>query len=401
MATGSVVRVIVKLTRRIMGSRDYHALPEYADDAARLLVGCGADHRNLKRSKDGLSFTLSLFDGAAFERLCMNHGIKLTIVRERGVIQLVGRYKRRIGIPVGIVLFLTVLFISEKFIWDVRVVGNETVPSESIISELAELGCGVGTYIPSIDFDLLHNEYLLRDDKLSWISVNVRGTVATVEVRELEVPEIKVSEDSPCNLVASEDGLITEVEVLRGSPVVTNGVLVKKGELLASGVQDMKHGIRLTNAEGRVMAEVRREINVEVPLETTAISATGREFSEKYFNFFGITVKFFENTENMGAEYDKIDREYPLHFFFLGEVPISVTETVYREYEHIPVSYTEKEARAEAYRRLRELCDEVLADCELLSRQMSASLEGGAFKINCELTVLKDIAEKSPIYEDK
>ncbi len=393
--------MIVKLTRRIMGSRDYHALPEYADDAARLLVGSGADHRNLKRSEDGLFFTLSLSDGAAFERLCMNHGIKLTVVRERGIKHLTGRYKRRIGIPIGIVLFLTILFMSEKFIWDVRVVGNETVPSESIISELAELGCGVGTYIPSIDFDLLHNEYLLKDDKLSWISVNVRGTVATVQVRELEVPEIKAPPDSPCNLVASEDGLITEVEVLRGSPVVMKGTLVKKGELLASGAQDMKHGIRLTHAEGSVMAEVRRSINVEVPLETTVPTATGREYCEKYFNFFGITVKFFENTENMGAEYDKIEREYPLRFFTLGEVPISVTETVYREYEYVPLSYTEEEARAEAYRQLKEQCDKALVDCELLSRQMSAGLTDGVFSINCELTVLKDIALKSPIYEDK
>lgn len=394
--------MIVKLTRRIMGSRDYHALPEYADDAARLLISSGVDHRNMKRRENGLFFTLSLSDGVAFERLCMNHGIKLTIIRERGIKHLAERYKRRIGIPIGIVLFVTILLMSEKFIWEIRVVGNETVPAESIISELSELGCGVGTYIPSIDFDFLHNEYLLRDDKLSWISVNVRGTVATVEVRELEVPEIKAPPSGvPCNLVASEDGLITEVEILRGSPVIKEGTLVKKGELLASGAQDMKHGIKLTHAEGRVMAEVIRHINVEVPLETTVAMATGREYSEKYFNFFGITVKFFENTENMGAEYDKIEKEYPLRFFTLGEVPVSVTETIYLEYEHIPLSYTEDEARAEAYRQLKTECEKALADCELLSRQTSAGLFDGVFRIDCELTVLKDIAVKSPIYEDK
>lgn len=391
----------VKLIRRLLGSRDYRTQAEYADAAARLLVGSGADYRGMRRNTDGLVFTLPLYDGSAFEQMCREHEIPITVVRESGLMHLLKKYRRRPGILIGLVLFITLLIVSEQFIWDMRVVGNENVPSEEIIAALDELGCGIGTYIPSIDFDLLHNEYLLRDDKLSWISVNVRGTVATVEVRELEIPERTDADSTPYNLVASEDGVVEYVEILRGRPAVREGMLVKKGELLASGIEDLKHGFRLVHAEGSVIAEVRRSIDVEVPLQSRVRTATGRVYCEKYLKFFGITVKYFENTHNLGEEYDKIEKELPLRLFGYEKLPISVCETVYSEYEYVPVNYTEDEARTEAFRQLGEKCAEVLRECELVSREINAGIVDGVYKIQCELTVHVDIAGEAPIYTDK
>ncbi len=393
--------MMLKFTRRIIGSRDYHVASEHSDSTVRLLVSSGADYRSLKRDAEGLSFTLPLHDGISFEELCRERCIPIELVRERGMSTLIKRYRRRLGIPIGAALFVAVLIMSEQFVWEMRVVGNENVTSQEIISALDELGFGVGTFIPSIDFDLLHNEYLLRDDKLAWIAVNVRGTVATVEVRELERPEKKDADDTPYNLVASEDGIIEYVEILRGKPMVSEGMLVRAGELLASGIEDMKHGFKLVHAQGSVIAEVRRSITVEIPLENSVRTPTGREFCEKYLNFFGIGVKFFGNTENLGQEYDKIEKETPLRIFGSRALPLSVCETVYREYEYVPIRYTEDEARAEAFKVLHERYEQTLEGCELVSREMTSSLDSGIYRITCNLTVHVDIAREAPIYQDK
>ena len=242
---------------------------------------------------------------------------------------------------------------------------------------------------------------MLTDDKFAWVSVNLRGTHATVEVRELEGHVLDIDENAPHNLVASEDGVVEYMEILRGEKIAREEELVRKGELLASGIEQMKHGLRLTHARGTVLARVTRDILVEIPLEDTQSQATGREFSEKYFNFFGISLKIFSNTSNLPENCDKIVREKQLCFFDTVTVPITVSETVYREYENVPITRTEDEAKAEAYKQLRARCAEIAEEAELVSREVNAGLRDGVYVIECELTVVKDIAVEVPIYTNQ
>lgn len=389
--------MIGKLTRWLLGSRDYRVSDD-ADAAAELLVGSGANYSSLRRSGDTLTFTLQYSDCRLLDRIFAEHGVSAEIVDSRGLAYLLHRYKKRIGIPMGIVLFFAVLWLSEQFIWTIDVVGSEDVSKSEILSRLDELGCGVGTYIPAIDFDYLHNQFLLENDDIAWIAVNVQGTRAVVEVREMMSPEKAPDESVPYNLVAAEDGIIEYIEILRGGQVAHVDELVREGELLASGIEQMKHGLRLVHARGMVLAEVKRTVTVEVPLETVEKKLTGREFSEKYLNFFGISMKLFANTGNLSAECDKIERDTRLCFFGTVEVPITVHEVVYREYVDTAVTLNEDEARAEAYRQLRERCAETLQRCELVAREINAGMRGGSYVVECEMRVVTDIAREIPIY---
>lgn len=392
--------MILNLIRRLKGWRDYKVTGN-VDAAADLLALSGTEFRELKRSCDTLTFSLTRSQCAMIEAAFEANFIEYEIVSEHGLPYLFERYKKRIGIPIGAVLFLLILYLSEQFIWSFEVVGNDKISDREILSRLDSLGCAVGTYIPSIDFDRLYSEFLLEDDKFAWVSVNLRGTHATVEVRELEGHVFDIDESVPHNLVASEDGIVEYIEILRGQKVIEEQGLVRKGELLASGIEQMKHGLRLTHARGTVLARVTRDILIEVPLEDSISQATGREFAEKYFNFFGISIKIFANTSNLPENCDKIVREKQLCFFDTVTVPITVSETVYREYENVPITRTQGEAKTEAYKQLRARCAEVAKEAELVSREVNAGLRDGAYVIECELTVVKDIAVEVPIYTNQ
>lgn len=389
--------MIVKALRWVRGWRDYRVM-ENIDAVAALLALSGTNFRRMRRGEGVLTFSLEWSQCEMIESAMEASCIAYEITSEHGIPRLFERYKRRIGIPIGVLLFVLIILASEQFIWSFEVIGNENISDKEILARLDALGCGVGTYIPSIDFDTLHSEFLLKDDDFAWVSVNLRGTHATVEVRELVPHVLDIDENLPHNLVASEDGVIEYIEILRGQKIAREEELVREGELLASGVEQMKHGLRLTHARGSVLARVKREILIEVPLENTVREATGREFSEKYFNFFGISIKIFANTSNLPENCDKIIREDQLRFFDAVTVPITVSETVYREYADVPITLTEDEARTEAYKRLRERCAEIAAESELISREINAGLREGVYVIECELTVLRDIALEVPIY---
>ncbi len=394
-----------KLINWVLGSRSYTVSCENASKAADILSRSGANIRAMRIREGTLCFSLPLRDCEAVERILSKGGIKYNLVKERGLRYLFHRYRRRIGIPIGILLFFFVLWFSEQFVWTIEVSGNSTVPSDVIIERLQGFGCGVGTYIPKVDFDDLHNSFLLKYDDIAWISVNVRGTDALVEVREALIPEKAPDESIPYNLVAKEDGIVEYVEILRGKPIAKEDELVRQGELLASGITEGKHGLMFFHARGRVMAQVKRKVHIEVPLESMSREATGKVYSEKYLNIFGISLKFFANTGKMASEYDKIEydmsaKQEKLRIFDAVEVPIWINEAVFTEYERVPVLLNEDEAKSEAYRRLREECASITEGCELVSREISAGISEGVYIIDCELTVVCDIAEERPIYTE-
>lgn len=395
----------VELIRAVFGSRDYLVPCEYADRAADTVARSGANYRSMRREERGLVFTLELRDCGGLERILTESGIEYELLREHGLPFLIKKYRRRIGIPIGAVIFCLILFMSDKILWSFEVTGNESIPSEVILERLDALGCGVGTYIPSIDFDGLHAEYLLEYSDTAWIAVNVRGTHASVEVLETKLPETVTDDKLPHNLVAAQDAVIYSMEIHRGVPVVQVGDLVKKGELIASGMVDIKSGFLLAHARGEVKGTVERSISVEVPLEAVRFQPTGTEFSEKYFNIFGISLKFFANTEKLSENYDKIvydriDRESKLTFFGKVEVPVGISESVYIEYAEVPVTYTEEEARTEAYRILSERLRETAAEGDIIYRETDAFFDGAAYRIESKLTLLCDIAQEQPIYID-
>jgi len=391
--------MLVKLVSWFRGSRTLRVPPECADMAAKLLSGSGADFRRLRRDAAGLHFVLPFRECTQVARIFARHGITAETVREHGLPPLLTRYRKRLGIPVGIVLFAAILIASEQFIWSVRVVGNNTLSSVQLTERLETLGVGVGTYIPSIDYVRLQSRLLIDYDDLAWAALNVNGTTATLEVQErLQTPAVP-DEAMPHNLVAAEDGIIQHMEILRGVPEAEPEALVREGELLASGILEEKLGLRLVHARGSVIASVKREVHIEVPLSET-VRVPHEECVGRYLNFFGISLKLFGNTGNIPSEYDTIIEEHPVRVFGIIELPLSVREEIRRSWSEEPVMRTEEEAKSEAYRRFRAECAALTDSAELISREIEAGMRDGAYVIACELRLLKDIAREVPIYTE-
>ncbi len=392
--------MFAKLVFWLIGSRDLKIESAHAGIAIDILSESGANVRKLKAHDDYLTFSLPLYDCEPISRILSRHNIRLEIVREHGLFYLIKRYRHRYGIPLGIGMFAAILFLSEQFIWTIDVVGNSQIPSAVLIERLGELGYGVGSYIPGIDFNTLHNQYLIEYDDIAWMALNVHGTAATLEVRETIKNEPIPDEGKPHNLIASEDGIISHMEIYKGSAVARQDELVRRGELLASGIMELKHSLELVHARGRVLAHVKRNFHIEVPLKSTVREPTGYEYCEKYINIFGKSLKLFGKSGKIPSEYDIIESEHQLCFFGEIEVPISIRKIVYREFEQTPVLLDEASAKSQAYARLREEYEKLPADCQLISREITAGMLDGAYVIDCKLVIETDIATEVPIYTD-
>ena len=111
-------------------------------------------------------------------------GFGVTVEKTGGLPFLLWQRRGRWGLFLGAMLSILLLFLSERYVWDVRVFGNEQMTDGEVIAELAACGFGEGSPLKSFSAGALENRVLLNSNRLSWISVHMEGTVAMVQVVE-------------------------------------------------------------------------------------------------------------------------------------------------------------------------------------------------------------------------
>ena len=240
-------------------------------EAMNLCMQMGLQYANFCWCEDG-SIRFSCYTSSAkrFLSVCKAKSITAEIIEYRGLPRLLKAMALRKGLIVGTFLSLTLIILSGLFVWDVQVSGNVTLTEGDVIEELRACGFGVGSYLTNLRVREIENRVLIASEHIGWISINIDGTVAHVQIIE-QIAENAVGDENltsmkPANLIAMCDGQIEYLELYRGNAVVTTGQAVKKGELLVSGLYDsLTGGIRFTRAAGRVMARTEHTIRVEIP----------------------------------------------------------------------------------------------------------------------------------------
>ena len=96
-------------------------------------------------------------------------------------------------------------------------------------------------------------------------------------------------------------------------------------------------------------------------------------------------------------KYDTIISRKNSELFDGTSLPIGIETEIYREYKEVPVTYSQSEAAELAISALNERVASVLDGAQLLSRTQSAYFTEDSFVIDCELYMLKNIAEVLPI----
>ena len=388
------------MMRPLLFFAGYEILRIKREDMARLVNLCSearVPYRIHGFETECAVISLSLLSAARLRVLCSRYNIEIVSAKRQGVPTLFSHVLLRPGLVLGAVLCVLMIMGARSVIWDVRIEGNGTVPEQSIIEALSECGFGVGTPVDGLELDRIENRFLILNDSISWISVNVKGTVARVEVREL-IEKEQSPEYLASNLVATKNGVIVGFEGVRGNIAVEIGEAVSEGELLVSGVYGEENtATRFVRSKGEVLARCERDISVSVPFDFDKKVYTGEQKIKKSLIFFKKEVKFFENGRNLYATCDTIDRVEYFDFFGLGKIPIGIRTQRYVEYEIEGARRTEDQARAQATRMLWDEVYMTAPDAELSGVSISQSVSDTHITLTATVSTVENIAKEQEI----
>ena len=273
---------------------------------------------------------------------------------ENGLPFVLKKYKKRKIFAIAFLVIAIFCFVITRFIWNIDVEGNEKISKEEIISEIGNYGIKIGKTKSNIDIEKIKNEMRLMHNDLSWIGIDIKGTNVIVKVVEaIEQPEI-IDENVPCNIIADKNGIISKMVVRNGTPRVTVGDEVFKGDLLVEGIMEGKYtGVREVHSDADIYILKKYEKEKKEPFIQQIQEKTGNEENnvEIYINNFKI---FFNKGVPKFKKCDTIRTYKKVKLFSNYYIPFEIVKITNFEIEESIKNYTESELKEKITNELKK-----------------------------------------------
>lgn len=384
------------LIRFILGYTRFTADGASLEKFLNLSARAGVNLWNLRREGTAIKASVRSSRFGRLEPAAKKAGVSLSVTAKKGLPMVFERHPGRWGFIVGAAVFVAVLVYCSGFVWTVEITGNKDVETREIQYTLSDLGLSAGVRKSSFDTRSLEQRALMRLPELSWLHINLDGTVAKVLVGERAERLEVVPDDQPCNIKALETGQIIKMEVEVGEPVIKVNDTVKKGELVVSGVvQEPKTGVtRYLHARAKVIARTRHTLSVRVPFKSSELLDTGRVVKKYELDLLDFKLPLYRDVPQ--GSWRRMIYKSPLKIMGVT-VPVSISTTVFYEYNETPVVLSPQEALEKAKEQLAQKEKTELSGVTIRTKSYSQSADAGGVTLVGSYGCEEDIAESQTV----
>ena len=343
---------------------------------------------------------------SVFDNIAGKTHLEYEIILQKGVRFFIKRRKQRLGLYTGAVIGILLIYFSTFFVWEVRVAKSDYSNNDEIIELLEKLGCKTGVFKKSLDIVDIQNKAVLKSNgKILWLAVNIKGTVANIEIKKREHPTEIVDTKTPANITASKSGKIIYIDAYDGQQTAEKDNTVMKGDLLISGTVDSEMlGAVIKHASGKVLAETTRIIEVVIPLESTEKYYTENIINKNSLNIFGKNINLYLKNSVSIKKYDKTKTTENLVLFGAVVLPIKIIKVSYREFTEKNIKLNENTAKDIAISKINCIIDSRFGGdkniADIISRNYEGEVIDEYYYMKCMVDCIENIAKEVPFEAD-
>ncbi len=329
--------------------------------------------------------------------ICKRTKCKVKIKNKKGFPFTVKKYKKRKVFLILLLIIILAIIALSRFIWNIDVEGNVDISKEEIMQLAEDHGLAIGASKGKIDTKEIINNIRLERDDIAWVGIDIKGTNAIIKIVEAdEKPEI-VNEDEYCNIVADKDAIITKVSAQNGTPLVKEGDVVTKGDIIIAGWLEGKYtGRQYVHSQGEVQARVWYTTTEKIALKETKKIETGNienKYSVKINNF---QINLHKSLPNF-QKYDTIEENKKLRLFSNFYLPLELVTYTYKEYEEVVVVHSFEEAKQMGIDRAAETLKENIEGKKVLDKQVQVKAEAEYIEVQVTYEVEENIGMEEKI----
>ncbi|MCL2368798.1 MAG: sporulation protein YqfD [Oscillospiraceae bacterium] len=341
-----------------------------------------------------IGMTVSLAGFRKLRPLLEKLDAEVRLVRRRGAPVFLRRFRGRYVLIAGLLITLIATWVLSLYIWDIQVEGNETVPGAVILRALEDVGVYIGTFGSGVDPELVRNEVLLQLPDVAWLTVNVNGGRARVIVRErVHAPE-RFAEDLPTAVYATGSGIVDQMMVWAGTPLVEVGDTVVIGQDLVTGrMESLALGTSFQRADAKITVRSWYELSMSMPLDFIEKVYTG-ETRAKSIIFFGQSrINLFFDSGISYTSYDKIVRQSDFHLPGGIVLPIRLERRSYAAFQPRPARLDETTAALRLGEQLLARLEALIGpEGQVLSTDFRVEVGEGIVTVHLEAEVREQVA---------
>jgi len=350
---------------------------------------------NLKRvNRHELIVMMKYRDALLLRTIRKKYGLKITYQKRGGVPHFYSQRKRWAPLILSTFVAICLLFVLSNMIWKVEITGGSKETRYEVELLLSELGLQKGNFIQqSGNLSIVELEIMNKIKNVSYVGIERQGSSYYINIQENKEHQ-QNPDKNPSNLIASKAGIIQNIYVTRGRPMVRVNDFVKEGDVLVTGFL-ADEGDVYTYSEGTVIAEVWYNIKATIDLNKERLKLVDQP-AEKY-TFSIAKWEFFGGQPSSNSRL-LFEEERPL-YFLKWELPFTIHKKYYYEEETVTESFDDE-----------ALIIQTIS--EQLKRRLGQSIEIDYYKIlheekdndkvNIELFVklIEDISEEKMLTEE-
>lgn len=256
----------------------------------------------IRSSHSSASFSILPAGLKKVQNVLNENQIKIIKIKKQGLLKLYSTILLRAGVLIGFCLSIILLLISNYFIINIKIFGNENLKTEDILNFLKEKNVNSFILKNSVQNENLEILMLENFNEISMVSIIKKGTTLIVNIKEKIFEEKIIYE----NIVSEYNGRILDIKLISGTLKKKTGDIIKAGDVLVEGY--------FTNSSNeKVQINPQAEMKIEIWFEEKVIHYEKNIVSEFTGNEIKIRTIFLGGLElftNFNAKtFDKYEIE--------------------------------------------------------------------------------------------
>ena len=356
--------MLKKLKHWLMGYLTVHISGPSPERFINLCVNRKIYIWNIIRENEKFKFNLSVRNYRKIKPVVKKTGLVPKIEQKHGLPFLLHKNRKRKGFFLGLIICAVLVYIMSLYIWDIEISGGYKYTPQALLKFLDEQGVKPGIKKKYIDGSKIEEEIRLAYDDIGWVSAEVKGTRLIIKITETNMPSPIIEATAPSHMVATKDAIVKEIITRTGTPKVKPGDVVRKGDILVSGI------VEVTDDFGGVLSRKPVIASADIVCKSYydyydvfSLTHIDRVFTNNIKKGYYITLwgkkLFLYNPRYSYNMYDIIVSENTLHITDSFYLPVRYGTVTVREYIEQKDKYSEDEAIEIAKNKLKRYFDKL------------------------------------------
>ena len=229
---------------------------------------------------------ISVGDFFALRRCAFRTSSRIRVLRRRGLPFAAKRLTGRWMLMLGAALSAAAVLWLSGCIWTIRVDGCRETTQGEILRLLEQAGLKTGARRADISPRDVRNRVISGCDKLSYITVNFRGTQALVQVWERKDTPEPIPQEEPCDILSDKAGVVLRLRVRQGTACVQVGDAIQPGDRIAEGrILGAAGELRQVHAMAEADIRATYTVRTAIPAEIRSLTVSEELRPERYLLF--------------------------------------------------------------------------------------------------------------------